>query len=232
VRALLQEKGALGQARNFGLASALCSAKAVEGVAPSRLYRIACGREEAAGALDLPPADLLTVTAHEAVHLRFLAGVAVTPGHAPSFLETGADVGAWGLALTRELSEQLQVPGLSVLPIPRPPANLFQAPALGRQAREELAFQAFVSRVLRRFRAEVGEPAVTIASLASGEVGVRFASPFDPARVEIHRWRLTPLDSIERVQGSIADLLRDCRLENVAVLASILSADELSAGAA
>jgi hypothetical protein len=230
VRALFEDKGTLGQARTFGLSNALCDAGAIERFPLSRLYRITRGLDDAAGALDLPPAEIFTTTEDEDVHLRFLAGAAVTPAHAPSFLETGADIGAWGMALTRELSDQLKVDGVSVLPIPRPPLSLFAAHARGRQAREELACQAFVSRVLRRFRAELGEPQAIVASLASDEVGIRFASPFDPERVEIHRWRLTPLDSVERIQDSILELLRECRLDAVAVVPSVLTLEQLVAG--
>jgi hypothetical protein len=227
---LFEAKATLGQTRTFGLSNALCDAGAIERFPLSRLYRITHGLDDAAGALDLPPAEIFTTTQDEDVHLRFLAGAAVTPAHAPSFLETGADIGAWGMALTRELSDQLKADGVSVLPIPRPPLSLFAAPARGRQAREELASQAFVSRVLRRFRAEVGEPEVIVASLAGGEVGIRFASPFETGGVEIHRWRLTPLDSVERVQDSILQLLRECRLDAVAIAPLVLTLEQLVAG--
>jgi hypothetical protein len=134
------------------------------------------------------------------------------------------------MALTRELADQLEVDGVSVLPIPRPPASLFTAPAIGRQVREELAFQAFVSRVLRRFRSEVGEPEVLIASLSSGDIGIRLSSPFDSARVDVHLRRLTPLDAIDRVQESMLELLRECRLNAVRVVPSILTPEQLAAG--
>ena len=100
----------------------------------------------------------------------------LTPAHAPSFLETGSAIATWGMALTRELSRQLQVDGLSVLPSRARRSHCCARQQSGRRAREELAFQAFVSRVLRRFRAEVGEPEVTVAALDSPAIGVRFAS--------------------------------------------------------
>jgi hypothetical protein len=228
VRALFEAQGALGQARNFGLANVLCDAGALERVSLSRLYRLARGAEPNLAALDLPPADIVTASADEEVHLRFLAGAAVTPAHAPSFLETAADIGAWGMPLTRQLAEQLRVDGVSILPIPRPPARLFDAPLLGRQAREELAFQVFVSRVLRRFRSRTGDPRAVIASLSPAEVGIRLSSPFDPGHAEIFRWRLTPLDRIEQVQGSILDLLRECRLADVTVAESVLTPEQFA----
>jgi len=228
VREILEASGALDRSRSFGLANALCSLAALESVAPSRLFALA--GEVASGALDLPPAEIHVATRDEQVHLRFLLGAMLTPAGAPSFLETGSAVAAWGMALTRELSHQLRVEGLSVLPIPRPPVALLRAPQSGRRAREELAFQAFVSRVLRRFRGEVGEPDVTVAALNSPAVGVRFASGLVDDRVAIHAWSLHPLDELEDVAASILGMLRECRLENVRVLPEVVPADAFAAG--
>jgi hypothetical protein len=230
VRALFESSGALGPARNFGLSNALCAADAIERIPPSRLYRITHGLEDSVGVLDLPPEPILARSADEAVHLRFLAGAAVAPADAPSFLETGADIGAWGMALTRELADQLSVPGLSLLPIPRPPLAFTAAPVHGRQAREELAFQAFVSRALRQFRSQTGEPDTLIAAIAPGAVGVRFSSRFDPGRVETFCWQLTPLDRVEQVQEAILGLLRECRLERVEVSDAVLTPAAFAAG--
>ncbi len=223
MREVLEAGGVLGQTRNFGLGNPLCSLAALESLPPSRLYALA--REAAPGALDLPPAAIAVTTGDEAVHLRFLLGAALTPAHAPSFLETGSAIATWGMALTRELAQQLRVEGLSVLPIARPPAALLRAPELGRRAREELAYQAFVSRVLRRFRAEIGEPDVTVAALDSAAVGVRFASALIADRVDVHAWALHPLDDLGEVTASILGLLRECRVQNVQVLPDVVPAE-------
>jgi hypothetical protein len=228
VREVLEASGALERSRSFGLASALGSLAALESVPPSRLFALA--GEFGAGALDLPPADLVVTSPDEQVHLRFLLGAVLTPAHAPSVLETGSAVATWGMALTRELSRQLHVDGLSVLPIPRPPVVLLRAPQSGRRAREELAYQAFVSRVLRQFRAEVGEPDVTVAALNSPAIGVRFTSRFVDDRIDAHAWALHALDDLEDVAGSILGLLRECRLGNVQVLQGIVPAQAFAAG--
>jgi hypothetical protein len=223
VRDVLGASGVLGPARNFGLGNGLCSLAALESLPPSRLYGLA--REISAGVLDLPPAEIAVTTSDEQVHLRFLLGAALTPAHAPTFLETGSAIAAWGLALTRELSEQLRVEGLSVLPIPRPPAALLRAQELGRRAREELAFQAFVSRALRRFRAEIGEPDVTVAALDGPAVGIRLASELIEDRIDVHAWALHPLDDLEEIAASVIGLLRECRVDNVQVLPGVASAE-------
>ncbi len=223
VRTVLADHGVLGQAGNFGLANGLCSLAALETLAPSRLYALARGA--AAGLPDLPPAPIDVTGREEQVHLRFLLGAALTPAHGPSFLETGSAIAVWGMALTRELSQQLQVEGLSVLPIPRPPADLLRAAQVGRRAREELALQAFVSRALRQWRAEVGEPDVSVAALDSGAVGVRFASALVRDRVDVHVWALHPLDDLPEIAAAILELLRECRLGSVRVLPGVVSAE-------
>jgi hypothetical protein len=188
----------------------------------------ALGRQASPELLDLSPAEIAVATSDEEVHLRFLLGAVLTAAHAPSFLETGSAIAMWGMALTRELSQQLRVEGLSVLPIPRPPASLLRAPEVGRRAREDLAYQAFVSRALRRFRAEIGEPDVTVAALDSAAIGVRFASAFIEDRVDVHAWKLHPLDDVQEVGASILGLLQECRVQNVRVLSSVVSAQEFA----
>ncbi len=226
VREVLEASGSLGQARNFGLSNGLCSVAALESLPPSRLF--ALGRRASPELLDLSPAEITVATSDEEVHLRFLLGAVLTAAHAPSFLETGSAIAMWGMALTRELSQQLRVEGLSVLPIPRPPASLLRAPEVGRRACEDLAYQAFVSRALRRFRAEIGEPDVTVAALDSVAIGVRFTSAFIEDRVDVHAWRLHRLDDVQEVGASILGLLQECRVQNVRVLSSVVSAQEFA----
>jgi hypothetical protein len=229
VQKVLEQNGALGPTRNFGLSNALCALETVAQVPLSLIYSIgqdSSGAGAAAttgfAALDLPPSDLIVTGTDESVHLRFLAGAAVTAADAPSFLETGADVGAWGMPLTRELSAQLQVDGLSILPIARPPQGWLSAQFTGRRSREELSFQAFVSRVLRRFRAEVGEPEATIAALDSGTIALRFTSPFVENRIEIHRWALHALDDVSEIAQEMLDMLAECRVDNVEVVPKVV----------
>ena len=233
VRDVLEQHGALGPVRNFGLSNTLCSLEAMERVSLGRVYAFGQGlmgpgfdRMGAATAdlvgLDLPPSDLDVTSADEQVHLRFLAGAAVTAADAPSFLETGADIGAWGMPLTRELAGQLGREGLSILPIARPPHSWLNAQVVGWRAREELSLQAFVSRVLRRFRGEIGEPKATIAALDGGTIALRFGSPFVEGRVYIHHWTPHWLDDVNEIALAMLSLLRECRVDNVDVLPTLV----------
>jgi hypothetical protein len=220
---VLEDGGALGPSRNFGLSNALSALDALEAISFRQLRALQCdAAQDGMAALDLPPAGVHTATSDEEVHLRFLVGAGVTPAAAPSFVETASAIGNWGMALTQELAGQLRADGLSVLPIPRPPASILLAQSIGTIAREELALQAFVSRTLRRFRAEVGEPDAAVAALASGGLGVRFTSPFVENRVSVHRRGLHATEDLDEAGRSVVSLLEECGIGNVAVLPDVV----------
>jgi hypothetical protein len=221
VRRVLESGAALGPSRNFAFGNALCALESLQGIPFGRLYALQGQSGAGAAGLDLEPATLRTTSDEEEVHLRFLAGAAVTATDAPSFVETGSAIGNWGMALTRELEAQLRVDRLSLLPIPRPPATLLAAQPIGMTASEELAFQAFVSRTLRRFRSEVGEPDVALAGLASGGIGVRFASPFIENRVAVHCRALHASEDFDEVVRGMLKLLEECGLSNAQLLPAI-----------
>lgn len=218
---LLSNAGAMGPVRNFGLSNALVSADALESVPMTKLYRVARAMELEAAELDLPPQDIRTETAQEAVFLRFIVGAAVTSAGAPGIVETAGNIGAWGMPFTKALAAQLQVPGLSLLPVPRPPATPLQALRSGRYAQRELGFQLFLSNALRRARMRSGDPEVTLAAHADASIRVRLTSQFDASLDEQYRWPLDPVDDLAAVTGSICSLLAECRLDHVEILDAV-----------
>lgn len=228
----LEAHGALGPARSFGINKVLSGDSSLEGFSPSRLYRLLRNLE--AGVTDiwseLVPAEIDLESAEESIHLRFVAGLVVTPAQAPSFLETAGDIGRWGMPFSRALIAQLGQPGLSVLPLPRPPKGPLQALHEGHHAREEVAFQAFASRALRQLRWETGEPRVTVAALESDAIGVRIASAVDDQRIETHRWELDALDDLDTIRTSISSLLEDARVHDIRVLEKVVSDAAFTAG--
>ncbi len=112
----------------------------------------------------------------------------------------------------------------------RPPVGSMKALHEGRRAREEVAFQVFASRVLRRLRSEAAEPEAEVAALESGSIGVHLASRFGRARAETHRWKLDALDDLTDVSASIFGLLADCRVSPVRVLERVVSDAEFLGG--
>ncbi|HEX7811548.1 MAG TPA: hypothetical protein VF460_06535 [Burkholderiales bacterium] len=223
LRKLFDVHGALGRAKNFGLGTALVTAESISGFSPGLLYRLSrAGSQPEAAQLDFAPVDIPLTSAEEQAHLRFLAGAVVTPRNAPDFTETAGNIGAWGMPFTRELAGQLGQPGLSLLPIPRPPMNFHRALQAGRFAWREIGFQLFLSGALRTFRSRIGDPEVTVASIADGSVRVRLESRLDETPKAEFSWPLEPEDDLAAVSGSIFGLLEECRLDNVRIAETVL----------
>ncbi len=217
---VLEENGALGVHQNFGLNQALCADTSVEAFSLSRLYAL-LRRVEAERVdiwPDLIPADIeMGGEGIERVDLRFVTGILVAGVNAPSLASTAADVGRWGMPFSRELIAQLGQRGVSLLPIPRPPHGLLKALHHGQRAREEIAFQTFLSRVVRELRASTGEPAVRATSVRPDAIEITVSAALNDGVAYTHRWQLHPLDVIEDISKSIAELLEECRIERFTV---------------
>lgn len=225
VRALLERHGAVGATRNFGLSNALCSVEALERLKPSDVYHWS-GDWSAGAPREMAPQDIAVRAGREQAHLRFFVGAGITPQDAPSFLETAANIGAWGLPLTRVLVRQLAQPALELLALPRPPVSLLRAAHSGRCAELETAFNLFASNAVRSFRSTVGDPTVVISAhrleTGGGEARVSMSSPFDDTLLEGFCWPLHPLDDLDRIVSTVVDLLRDCRVSEVRIVTAVL----------
>jgi hypothetical protein len=212
----LEEHGALGPSRNVGFGAALCSFETLAALPATEVYRAV--RSDAPTALlrALAPEPVVLEPGAESVHLRFLLGAAVAPAHAPSIVETAGNIAAWGLALTRAMSEQLSTAGAQLLPLPRPPLGLLRARHAGRRARLEIAFQLYFSNAVRRFRLASGDPDIVVSAHelagAGAEVRVSLSSRLDQTALEGFRWPLHPLDDLDAILACVRDLARDCRL--------------------
>ena len=215
---VLEEHGALGVHQNFGLNQALCADTSVEAFSLSRLYAL-LRRVEAERVdiwPDLIPAEI-ELDGQERVDLRFVTGIVVAGVNAPSLASTAADVSRWGMPFARELIAQLTQRGVSLLPIPRPPTGLLKALYRGHRAREEVAFQTFISRVVRQLRGSVGEPEVTLTAVRPDAILLRVGAAMAGEPVHEHRWQLHPLDQLADVSKSILDLLAECRVDRVVI---------------
>ncbi|HYC49351.1 MAG TPA: hypothetical protein VED01_28065 [Burkholderiales bacterium] len=204
----LEENGAFGGSRNVGFGNALVSIEQIERLAPSEVLQAS----ESTGLRALEPAPIALSRGAEEVHVRLLVGASVEPSNAPGVIVAGSNIGAWGTPALRAMAAQLATPAAQVLPMPRPPAGLYSAAWLGRRAGIETAFNLFISNCVRRFRAAVGDPQVTVSMHASGELRVTLTTPFDDTMVEGFRWPLHPADDLADVERSIAALVGECRL--------------------
>lgn len=228
ITALLEQQGAVGATRNFGLGNALCGAAALEALSPCALWRAVRDPAERAVAETLIPEPVAVGPGREQVHLRFLIGAGVTPQHLPSFLESASNIATWGMPLTRELTRQLAQPGLEVLPMPRPPQPMVKAAYLGRSVQLEAALSLFLSNNVRRFRMSVGDPEAVLSAHVltggAGELRLSLSSPFDESMLEGFCWPLHPLDDLDAIAKLMHRALADCRLNEALVIPRVLPA--------
>jgi hypothetical protein len=222
IRVLFETAGVLGQCRNFGLSNALAAKSSIEAIPWATLRSISHNDTwDGLGDFDLPPADIPVIAHQETVYLRFLTGAALTPGDAPGFIQVAGDIGRWGFSLSRLLGRQLAGENLSMLAIPRPPANIVRAVQEGCFAARELGFQLFLSNALREARLSVGEPDVTISSRSDETICIRLTSPFDDLFDQTYGWNLTYSDEIDTIVRSILGLLKEARVERIQVVPTI-----------
>lgn len=229
IERLLDAHGALGATRNFGLSNALCTSEALERIGPGAVRRWSSGWAAGAVSADaIQPAEIHVRPGREQAHLRFLVGAGLTAHDAPHLAPPPDAIGAWGIALTRVLARQLAQPGLSLLPLPRPPAPLLRAVHAGRSAQLQVAFDLFTSNALRDFRASIGEPTVVVYACRShaggAEVRVSMSSVLDDTQIEGFCWPLHPLDDVDAVVAGIVQLLHECRVDDVRLLPVVVEA--------
>jgi hypothetical protein len=222
--AILLEHGAFGGHRQVALAGALCAADAIDIAALPALMRAAATTDTFAP-LDVAPAPLVASPGGERVHLRFLVGSALAASSAA--LVGDARVGAWGVPLTRALSQRLATRGASIVALPRAPQSLPAAVATGRAVQREAGATLFASNAVRRLRASVGEPVAVISAHRAasaplgGELRLSLSSPFEPRDAEGFRCPVDALDRVADVVAMLAEVARDCRITDVRTLSGV-----------
>jgi hypothetical protein len=228
--AILRDHDALGGSKTFALSNALIAADAIDVARLPEVLAWCRLPDTLAAGMALPPRALspspMTYPAgHEAVHLRFIAGVAIAkPG---ADVTAAARVGKWGVPFARELTAQLAPAGTSLLALPRAPQRLLPAVADGRAARRDVAAQIFASNALRRFRSAVGEPTAVISAHRAtdapggGELRLSLSSPFDAKAAEGFRCPLFALERVNDVASMLVTLLGDCRVTDIRILPGV-----------
>lgn len=225
VATLLREHHVLGGNLSFALAAPLVAADALDiPRLPTLLAWQKLSPSDGSVAREVRPTPMMIHPNQESVHLRFLIGTAIGASGMNLFSDKGG--GEWIMPLAQELSRQLATTGLSVLALPRPPQDPLLALQNGRAAQREVGAQLFASNAIRRFRARVGEPSAVIsahrcaAAPGGGELRLSLSSPFDPRQAEGFRCPLFPPDRAGDVATLLLDLLRDCRVTDVRVVAA------------
>lgn len=222
---LMREHAALAGNQSFALANVLVGPAAID---LDRLPELLAWRAlpaEPSPARAFEPAPIALSSGPESVHLRFLPGNAIAaPG---ADLLASDKVGGWGMPFTQSLGRQLAATGTSVLALPRAPHSLLRALWQGRVAQRETGAHLFAANAIRKLRATVGEPTAVISAhrapdaSGGGEVRLSLSSPFDPKAAEGFRCPLYPLDGIADVVVMLTDLLAQCRVNDVRVIAGV-----------
>ena len=110
---------------------------------------------------------------------------------------------------------QLTPTGVSLLAIPRAPMSWYCAVAEGTFAREEASFNLFATSAIRQIRSSTGDPFAVVSSCSDGTIRIDLRSPFDEMEARSHVWVLDVHHDLDRVERSIVDLLKECRLDDV-----------------
>lgn len=229
---ILRDGGALAGNRNFALASALVGTDAIE---VERIPELLSWQDlpDASGAEFQPsglaralqPAPLSIAPDVESVNLRFIIGTALARAGADLLADT--TVGKWGMSFTQALSREFGGDGATVLALPRAPQRPLPALWQGRLAQREVSASLFIGNAVRKHRASVGEPSAVISAHrvpgvpGEGELRLSLSSPLEPRDAEGFRCPLYPLDRVGDVARMLVDMLKDCQVGDVRVLAGV-----------
>ncbi len=230
VAAILREGRALGGSETIAISRVLVPAGRL-GIANLRTWdamrQLPAMDPAPPGEIDrlFETAPLHVLPGIEQAHLRFMVGTAIAAGGRDLLAHPTVD--RWGAPLTRELGAQLAAPGVSLLPLPRPPGRPLPAQHQGLVAQREIGAQLFATNAIRRFRASVGEPSAVISSHRApdapggGELRLSLSSPFEPRDAEGFRCPLYAIESVGTALGMLLDLLHDCRVQDIRLLAGV-----------
>ena len=218
--ALMKAHGALRGNQTFALSNALAASSSFA------LEKLPASLDWWASNADTPVrierAAMAVPENQESVFLRFLIGSALAgPG---VDLLTENDTGKWGMPFTQTFATQLGGGTLSMLALPRPPRSPLAALFQGRAAQREVSMQLFATNAIRKFRGSVGEPEAVISAHRTangGEVRLSLSNPFDEKGAEGFRAELHATDRAQDVAVAMQDLLRECNVASVTVLADV-----------
>lgn len=217
---IMKANGALRGNQTFTMSNALASAHAfsLEKLPNS----LAWWQLETQSQIAVEKSAMQVPANQESVFLRFLVGSAIAgPG---VDLLNEKDTGKWGMPFTQAFAKQLGGGNLSLLAMPRPPRAPLAALFQGRAAQREVSLQLFATNAIRKFRSSVGEPEAVISAHrtgSGGEIRLSLSNAFDEKGAEGFRAELFATDRAQDIAVVMQDLLRECNVEQVTVLADV-----------
>ena len=161
----------------------------------------------------------------ERVHLRFIVGSALAG--AGRDLLGGAAAGGWARRLSAALGQALATEGTTLLALPRGAGRPLPARHQGLLAQRDVSAQVFATNAIRKFRASVGEPTAVVSAHhaadapGGGELRLSLSSVFAPRDAEGFRCPIYPIESVTVPLRMLLDLLNDCRVSDVRLVAGV-----------
>lgn len=234
--AMLKEKQVLGTVQQWGMSNAMCKADMLSGMAWVDLMSKQSNAliDGVGELLKVAPSDIVIQQVNqEQVYLRFLIGAAIISAKT-SWLSGASPIEAWGMSAAESLSQQLSMPGATVLALPRTPHSLIDALQEGLKAQREMCLQLFVSNAVRDCRTKFGEPTVVLSSHITdagiGEVRISISSEFSAKDAQGFKCELYPYERIVDVQRAIEELLQACQVTNIRLLKNVYPDREAETG--
>lgn len=218
--AVMKGNGALRGNQTFALSNALAAASAF--ALPKLPASLGWWTLSPGSPIAVEKAAMPVPANQESVFLRFIVGTALAGPNAD--LLSDNDTGKWGMPFTQAFARQLGGGTLSLLAMPRPPRTPLAALFQGRAAQRDVSLQLFATNAIRKFRSGVGEPEAVISAhrtAEGGEVRLSLSNPFDEKGAEGFRAELHATDRAQDVAVLMQDLLRECNIESVTVLADV-----------
>jgi len=221
LNALFRQHGLFAERAEAWLSGKLLHPDSVVGIPATDIFRLTRELQDAASGvpLDLPPAAV--TVKEEGVFLRYLLGVAIQEEGAPAPVKLGGSVGAWGVPLMKFLGEQLQVEGVTLFPIPRPPMPLMQAIVAGNHARLEVALQVFASTQIRQLRDLNHEPVAIVSAHDNGELHFTISAEGNAKDWGGFVWPLAAQDVVAQIETSFRLLMAECHVRDVRLLPDV-----------
>ncbi|MDO5058952.1 MAG: conjugal transfer protein [Neisseria sp.] len=177
---------------------------------------------EAAEALaaKLTEAAELSIEPEQSVHVLFAVGY----GSAALNDILGKNLQDAALPLMQVWQESLKTDGLTLFANPLSADTPMNALNEGNHMRLRMALDVFAANAIRAVRLQSPRVGVVVGAQEGGRLlfGFNAAESHYELQPQIFAWPLSPMERIETVQRDFLDLMAECQVDNVRLLADIL----------
>ncbi|MDO4696950.1 MAG: conjugal transfer protein [Neisseria sp.] len=178
--------------------------------------------DEAAAVLaeKLCGADTLVIDPEQSVHVLFAVGY----GKAALGEALGKNLQEAALPLMQAWQQALAADGLTLFANPLSADTPTNALNTGNHMRLRMALDVFAANAIRAVRLQSPRVGVVVAAQEGGRLlfGFNAAESHYTLAPQVFSWPLSPMERIETVQRDFLDLMAECQVDNVRLLADAL----------